>query len=90
MMFWFSLTNLQVVGFSWVFVCLSYKAQYNDILCINRYFAWYSDCSHTELINLQLTNDLQAFHSKYSKPVIVTEYGADTIPGLHQVRWPMH
>lgn len=59
-------------------------AQYNDILCINRYFAWYSDCSHTELINLQLTNDLQAFHRKYSKPVIVTEYGADTIPGLHQ------
>ncbi|XP_022340501.2 beta-glucuronidase-like [Crassostrea virginica] len=59
-------------------------AQYNDILCINRYYAWYSDCSHTELINLQLTNDLTAFHSKYNKPIIVTEYGADTIPGFHQ------
>ncbi|XP_048750857.2 beta-glucuronidase-like [Ostrea edulis] len=59
-------------------------AQYNDILCINRYFAWYSDCSHTELINLQLTNDLKAFHTKFNKPIIVTEYGADTIPGLHR------
>ncbi|XP_061163610.1 beta-glucuronidase-like [Saccostrea echinata] len=59
-------------------------AQYNDILCINRYYAWYSDCSHTELINLQLTNDLKAFHNKYNKPIIVTEYGADTIPGYHQ------
>ncbi|XP_062597270.1 beta-glucuronidase-like [Saccostrea cucullata] len=59
-------------------------AQYNDILCINRYYAWYSDCSHTEVINLQLTNDLEAFHNKYNKPIIVTEYGADTIPGYHQ------
>ena len=69
-------------------VFLALQAQYNDILCINRYYAWYSDCSHTELINLQLTNDLTAFHSKYNKPIIVTEYGADTIPGFHQVTFP--
>ncbi|KAJ8304456.1 hypothetical protein KUTeg_018039 [Tegillarca granosa] len=58
--------------------------QYVDVLCINRYYAWYSDCGHTEVIQKQLTYDLTQWHQKYNKPIIITEYGADTIPGLHQ------
>ncbi|KAJ8304053.1 hypothetical protein KUTeg_017636 [Tegillarca granosa] len=58
--------------------------QYVDVLCINRYYAWYSDCGHTEVIQKQLTYDLTHWHQKYNKPIIITEYGADTIPGLHQ------
>ena len=66
-------------------ICISLKAQYVDVLCVNRYYAWYSDCSHTELIQRQLTYDLNGWHSRFNKPVIITEYGADTVAGFHQV-----
>ncbi|KAK3104786.1 hypothetical protein FSP39_010062 [Pinctada imbricata] len=59
-------------------------SQYVDVICINRYNAWYTDCSHTELIQRQLGNDLHKWHGKFNKPIIVAEYGADTIAGLHQ------
>ncbi|XP_071116062.1 beta-glucuronidase-like [Haliotis cracherodii] len=57
--------------------------QFVDVICYNRYDGWYSDLGHTELIQLQLGTDLDATRVKYRKPIIITEYGADTIPGLH-------
>ena len=62
-----------------------FQARYTDIQCINRYFGWYQDTGHTELIARQLTYDLQQWHNILGKPLIVSEYGADTIPGLHSV-----
>ena len=61
------------------------KVQYVDVICVNRYFAWYSDCGHTELIQKQMEFDLRGWFQTFNKPVLVTEYGADTIAGLHQV-----
>ncbi|XP_045171153.2 beta-glucuronidase-like isoform X2 [Mercenaria mercenaria] len=58
--------------------------QYVDIILVNRYYAWYSDVGHTELIQLQLENDLRHWYQTFSMPVIVSEYGADTIAGFHQ------
>lgn len=57
--------------------------QFLDVICINRYFGWYSDTGHTELIAYQMINDVTAWHNKHLKPVIVTEYGAGSIAGLH-------
>ncbi|XP_060576094.1 beta-glucuronidase-like isoform X2 [Ruditapes philippinarum] len=59
--------------------------QYVDIILVNKYYAWYSDVGHTELIQLQLENDLRHWHAKFNKPMILSEYGADTIAGFHQV-----
>ncbi|OWF40254.1 beta-glucuronidase-like [Mizuhopecten yessoensis] len=59
-------------------------AQYTDIICLNHYNAWYQDCSHTELIQRQLTYDLRQWYAKFRKPIMITEYGADTIEGFHQ------
>lgn len=59
--------------------------QYVDIILVNRYYAWYSDIGHTELIQLQLANDLRHWHHTFNRPVIVSEFGADTIAGFHQV-----
>ena len=56
-----------------------------DVICINRYFSWYSDTGHSELIQLQTINEVIAWHDKHNKPVIVTEYGAGSIAGLHTV-----
>ncbi|CAC5378346.1 uidA [Mytilus coruscus] len=61
-----------------------YATKYVDILCINRYFAWYSDCGHTELIQKQVEYDMNKWREHHNIPIIVTEYGADTVAGLHQ------
>jgi beta-glucuronidase len=57
--------------------------QHVDVLCINRYHSWYSDPGHLELIEMQVVNELTPWHEHFKKPVIVSEYGADTVAGLH-------
>ena len=29
---------------------------------------------------------MRGWHTTFNKPIIITEYGADTVAGLHQVR----
>ncbi|XP_067936810.1 beta-glucuronidase-like [Watersipora subatra] len=52
-------------------------AQYVDIICVNHYYAWYSDMGHIEVIGRQLKYDLDLWHKTFNKPVILSEYGAD-------------
>lgn len=59
--------------------------QYFDVIGVNRYYAWYSDAGQLDLISYQLVNDVTAWYQKFNKPIIITEYGADTYIGLHQV-----
>ena len=66
-----------------VFVILQIK--YVDVACVNKYFGWYSDIGEPFLIPLQLPDFLTGFYNKYGHPVIMTEYGAETIPGMHNV-----
>lgn len=56
-----------------------------DVICVNRYYAWYTDHSHIEVIEKQLENELNLWHDKYGKPIIMSEYGADTIAGMHKL-----
>ncbi|PVD31515.1 hypothetical protein C0Q70_06928 [Pomacea canaliculata] len=58
--------------------------QFVDILCVNRYYGWYTDTGHTEVIQLQLSADLEGWRSVHQKPIIITEYGAGTVSGLHE------
>ncbi|XP_078451393.1 beta-glucuronidase [Lampetra planeri] len=58
-------------------------AQYTDVVCLNAYYSWYHDAGHLEVIVPQLRYALDGWHAKHGKPVLQTEYGADTIPGLH-------
>jgi beta-glucuronidase len=60
-----------------------YPFQYVDVMSINRYHSWYSDPGHLELIEMQTVNELTPWHTHYKKPLIVSEYGAETIPGFH-------
>lgn len=55
-----------------------------DVVCVNRYYGWYTDHAHLEVVGKQLENELHKWHDKYHKPVMITEYGADTIAGLHK------
>lgn len=59
-------------------------SQWLDVICVNRYYAWYTDHSHLEVIGLQLENEMNKWYNKYHKPIIMSEYGADTIAGYHK------
>jgi beta-glucuronidase len=57
-----------------------------DVIMINRYFAWYSDNGHLELIALQMTSEVQRWRSKFQRPLLISEYGVDAVPGAHSVQ----
>lgn len=54
-----------------------------DIIGINRYYGWYTKPVDLEQAGKDLARELDATFEKYGKPVIVTEFGADTVEGLH-------
>ena len=54
-----------------------------DIICINRYYGWYTDHSDLSVVCSQMKEELGKWYNEYQKPIIVTEFGADTIEGLH-------
>lgn len=61
-------------------------AQLYDLICLNRYYFWYNDpIGATERIYDMLTGEFRAWHERYGKPVMITEYGADTVPGYHSL-----
>ncbi|KAF6206886.1 hypothetical protein GE061_018122, partial [Apolygus lucorum] len=60
-----------------------YGGQFLDIIGFNSYNAWYTDPGKLEVIQPKLEAMAECWHKKHNKPVIMTEYGADTMPGLH-------
>ncbi len=57
-----------------------------DVVSLNRYYGWY--VSHGELTAAKdgLLKELVAWQDLYpDKPILITEYGADTLPGLHSM-----
>jgi len=54
-----------------------------DVICVNRYYSWYTDSGKLDLIEYQLEKELKRWFELFNKPVFVTEYGADTIAGFH-------
>ena len=59
-------------------------AQSVDLVGVNKYFGWYQDTGHLELIQRRMTNLLLHWRDIHpNKTIMVTEYGADTIPGMH-------
>lgn len=53
-----------------------------DLVCVNRYYGWYVDTSDLETAEQELEAELRAWAS-HGKPILVTEFGADALPGLH-------
>lgn len=60
-------------------------SQLFDVVCINRYFSWYLCTGKVETIYPMMKKDLEDWYEKYHKPIIITEYGADTIAGMHKL-----
>ncbi|HVZ81698.1 MAG TPA: glycoside hydrolase family 2 TIM barrel-domain containing protein [bacterium] len=54
-----------------------------DTVCVNRYFGWYSEPGDLAKALPRLSKDLDSMGRRFKKPVLVTEFGADAIPGSH-------
>lgn len=79
------ISKLLVIELTRVFINNYLQGQHLDIIGFNRYNAWYSLPGHTEIIRSRLEDEATKWHVKHNKPVFMTEYGADTLPGLHMV-----
>ncbi|MEL9940538.1 MAG: glycoside hydrolase family 2 TIM barrel-domain containing protein [Ignisphaera sp.] len=57
---------------------------YVDIISLNYYRGWYSEWGDIQKGVENMLNELEQIHSKFpEKPIIITEFGADAILGLH-------
>jgi beta-glucuronidase len=59
-------------------------SKFADVLMLNRYYGWYVNTGDLEGAELAWEEELRGW-SQEGKPIIITEYGADTLPGLHSV-----
>ncbi len=57
--------------------------EFCDLVCLNRYHGWYSQSGCIDEGAASLSAELDALYQKYAKPIILTEFGADTISGFH-------
>ncbi len=54
-----------------------------DVIGINRYYGWYTRPAELEQAAKDLAQELDAIFAKHQKPIMITEFGADTVEGLH-------
>jgi len=55
----------------------------SDVVCINRYWGWYTNTGDLKGGLQVLNGELDRMHRKYKRPVMVTEFGADSHAGMH-------
>jgi len=56
-----------------------------DVVLLNRYYGWYVDAGDLAAAERALDDEIRAWTEAHGKPIVFTEYGADTLPGLHSV-----
>ena len=53
-----------------------------DVICLNRYQGWYTNHGDISTMPL-LAEEIESVYATFKKPIILSEFGADTIEGLH-------
>ena len=57
-----------------------------DVLCLNRYYGWYVEGGEWAIAKARLRKEFEGWRRRCpNKPIMMTEYGADTVAGLHDV-----
>ena len=54
-----------------------------DVVCMNRYWGWYTLGGQLGIARQKLEAELDQVWERWGKPIIMTEFGADTVPGFH-------
>jgi len=55
----------------------------SDVVCINRYWGWYTQPGQPALGAELLSQELDSLFETLRKPMIISEFGADTVAGMH-------
>lgn len=55
-----------------------------DVLCFNRYYGWYWGTGEIELVEGVIVKELEMWWNRHKKPMMYTEFGADTVSGLRE------
>lgn len=58
-----------------------------DVVAFNRYYSWYSYPGYIGTIATDLSAEIEGWYATHNKPVMMTEYGAGAIAGIHKVVW---
>jgi len=56
-----------------------------DVVMLNRYYGWYAVPGDLAAAEIALEEEISAWVAAHDKPILFTEYGADTLAGLHDV-----
>ncbi|HET7799125.1 MAG TPA: beta-glucuronidase [Humibacillus xanthopallidus] len=59
-------------------------SQFADVLMLNRYYGWYVHTGDLASAEVAWTEELAGWASE-GKPIVITEYGADTLAGNHSL-----
>jgi beta-glucuronidase len=54
-----------------------------DVICMNRYWGWYVLGGELDKAQAALEQELDSVWEQWHKPIIMTEFGADTMAGMH-------
>ena len=58
-------------------------AELVDVLCLNRYYGWYLNGGDLQEAKLYIDDELKGWNKRCpNKPIMFTEYGADTVCGM--------
>lgn len=61
-------------------------AELIDVLAFNRYYGWYVNSGDWEVAKVNLRKEFEGWNKRCpGKPMMMTEYGADTVAGFHDV-----
>ena len=55
----------------------------SDILSLNRYYGWYEFPGRLDCGIEALEEEIDTIFARYNKPIMLTEFGVDTLPGFH-------
>lgn len=56
-----------------------------DVILLNRYYGWYFGPGDLETAETALETELRQWAALHDKPIVISEYGADTYPGLRSI-----
>ena len=57
--------------------------EYLDLICLNRYYGWYTQPGQLDLACQELNRELDELFDVHKKPIILSEFGAGAIAGMH-------
>jgi len=57
--------------------------EFLEVICVNRYYGWYTHPGQIDEGCKLLSDELDKINNKYQKPIILSEFGTDTLAGCH-------